>query len=48
MVIVSHDLEVADATYDAIHNAVLTGAYPRTQLDASVQKLLNLSLRYMP
>jgi beta-N-acetylhexosaminidase len=48
MVIVSHDLEVADATYDAIHNAVLTGAYPRAQLDASVQKLLNLSLRYMP
>jgi beta-N-acetylhexosaminidase len=48
MVIVSQDLEVADATYDAIHTAVLTGAYARAQLDASVQKLLNLSLRYMP
>ena len=48
MVIVSHDIAVADATYDAIHMAVLSGRYPRTQLDASVQKLLNLGLRYMP
>lgn len=48
MVIVSHDIAVADATYDAIHQAVISGAYPRTQLDASVQKLLNLGLRYMP
>lgn len=48
MVIVSHDIGVADATYDAIHTAVLDGAYPRTQLDASVQKLLSLGLRYMP
>jgi beta-N-acetylhexosaminidase len=48
MVIVSHDLAVADATYDAIHAAVLTGAYPRDQLDGSVQKLLSLGLRYMP
>jgi beta-N-acetylhexosaminidase len=48
MVIVSHDIGVADATYDAIHAAVLNGAYPRTQLDASVQKLLSLGLRYMP
>jgi beta-N-acetylhexosaminidase len=48
MVIVGHHLDVADATYDAIHAAVLTGAYPRAQLDASVQKLLNLGLRYMP
>jgi beta-N-acetylhexosaminidase len=48
MVMVSHDITAADATYDAIHNAVLTGAYSRAQLDASVQKLLNLSLRYMP
>jgi beta-N-acetylhexosaminidase len=48
MVIVSHDIAVADATYDAIHAAVLSGGYPRAQLDASVQKLLNLGLRYMP
>jgi beta-N-acetylhexosaminidase len=48
MVIVSHDLAVADATYDAIHGAVLSGIYPRTQLDASVQRLLGLGLRFMP
>ena len=48
LVIVSHDIDVADATYDAIHAAVLSGGYPRAQLDASVQKLLNLGLRYMP
>ena len=48
MVIVSHDIAVADATYDAIHAAVQSGAYPRAQLDASVQKLLSLSLRFTP
>ncbi len=48
MAIVSHDLGVADATYDAIHAAVLHGIYRRAQLDASVQKLLNLGLRFMP
>jgi beta-N-acetylhexosaminidase len=48
MVIVSHDIAVADATYDAIHAAVLSGSYSRARLDASVQKLLNLGLRYMP
>jgi beta-N-acetylhexosaminidase len=48
MVIVGHDLDAADAAYDAIHAAVLSGAYSRVQLDASVQKLLNLGLRYMP
>jgi beta-N-acetylhexosaminidase len=48
MVIVSHDIAVADATYDAIRNAVISGTYPRAQLDASVQKLLGLGLRYMP
>ena len=48
MVIVSHDLAVADATYAAIHAAVLSGSYPRAQLDGSVQKLLSLGLRYMP
>src|SRR5439155_12363897 len=48
MAIVSHDLAVADAAYDAIHTAVLDGTYRRAQLDASVQKLLNLGLRFMP
>jgi beta-glucosidase-like glycosyl hydrolase len=48
MVIVSRDIAVADATYAAIHSAVLSGTYPRRQLDASVQKLLSLGLRYMP
>ena len=48
MVIIGHDLNVADATYDAIDAGVLSGAYPRAELDASVQKLLNLGLRYMP
>src|SRR6266700_1815428 len=48
MVIVSHDLAVADATYAAIHLAVLNGTYRRAQLDASVQRLLSLGLRYMP
>jgi beta-N-acetylhexosaminidase len=48
MVIDSHSIEVADVTYDAIRAAVLDGSYPRGQLDASVQKLLNLGLRYMP
>jgi beta-N-acetylhexosaminidase len=48
MVIVSHDIAVADATYAAIHTAVLSGSYPRAQLDASVHKLLSLGLRYMP
>jgi len=48
MVIVSRDIAVADATYAAIHNAVLNGTYPRGQLDASVQRLLSLGLRYMP
>jgi len=48
MVMVSHDIQVADAAYDAIHAAVLDGSYPRAQLDASVGKLLNVGLRYMP
>ncbi|HET9848172.1 MAG TPA: glycoside hydrolase family 3 N-terminal domain-containing protein [Candidatus Dormibacteraeota bacterium] len=48
MVIVSHSIGVADATYDAIHTAVLNATYPRAQLDASVQKLLSLGNRYMP
>ncbi len=48
MVMITHDLIVADATENALHAAVLDGTYPRAQLDASVQKLLNLSLKFMP
>ncbi len=48
MVMVSRDLRIADVTNSAIHAAVLDGTYPRAQLDASVQKLLNLSLKFMP
>jgi len=48
MVLVSHAIAVADATYDAIHAAVLNGSYPRAQLDDSVQRLLSLGLRFMP
>jgi len=45
MVIVSHHLEVADAVYAAIHDAVLGGRYPRRQLDESVRRLLALYAR---
>jgi hypothetical protein len=48
MVLVSHDIALADATYDAIHAAVLDGSYPRAQLDGSMQRLLSLGLRFMP
>jgi glycosyl hydrolase family 3 len=48
MVLVPHDIATADTVYEAIHAAVLDGRYRRSQLDASVQKLLNLSLRFMP
>ncbi len=48
MVIVSHDIGVADAIYDAIHGAVINGDYPRSQLDASVRTLMALQLRFMP
>jgi beta-glucosidase-like glycosyl hydrolase len=48
MVMLSHDLHAADAAYEAIYSAVSTGVYRRSQLDASVQKLLNLGLRFMP
>lgn len=48
MVLVSHDIALADATYDAIYAAVLSGTYPRAQLDGSVQRLLSLGLRFMP
>jgi len=48
MVLISPDIAAADDTYDAIHTAVLSGSYERVKLDASVQRLLSLGLRFMP
>src|SRR5439155_8117639 len=39
MVMVAHHLEVADATYDAIRNAVVSGRLPRARLDEAVATL---------
>jgi beta-N-acetylhexosaminidase len=43
MVMVAHDLSVADATYDAIKVAVKEGRLPRTRLDQAVAALQALS-----
>jgi len=42
MVMVAHDLSVADATYDAIRTAVESGRLPRARLDQSVAALESL------
>ena len=42
MVMVAHDLSVADATYDAIKSAVLSGRLPRARLDAAVASLMSV------
>ena len=42
MVMVAHDLSVADATYDAIKAAVLSGRLPRARLDDAVAALAAL------
>jgi beta-N-acetylhexosaminidase len=39
MVMVAHDLSVADATYDAIKSAVESGRLPRSRLDQAVAAL---------
>jgi beta-N-acetylhexosaminidase len=39
MVMIAHHLDLADATYDAIRNAVLTGQLPRSRLDDAVARL---------
>jgi len=39
MVIVAHHLNVADATYDAIRAAVISGRLPRARLDEAVAAL---------
>ena len=42
MVMVAHDLAVADATYDAIKTAVESGRLPRQRLDEAVAALTSL------
>ena len=42
MVMVAHHLAVADATYDAIKSAVLSGRMPRSRLDEAVATLEEL------
>ena len=42
MVMVAHDLSVADATYVAIKSAVQSGRLPRSRLDSAVSHLLAL------
>jgi beta-N-acetylhexosaminidase len=39
MVMVAHDLAIADATYDAIKGAVVSGRLPRARLDEAVATL---------
>ena len=39
MVMIAHDLGVADATYDAIKAAVSSGRLPRSRLDEAVARL---------
>ena len=43
MVMVAHDLPVADATYDAIKSAVLDGRLSRSRLDSAVSHLQALA-----
>ena len=43
MVMVAHDLSVADATYEAIKSAVESGRLPRQRLDDAVAALTQLS-----
>lgn len=42
MVMVAHDLSVADATYDAIKAAVVSGRLPRQRLDDAVDMLASV------
>jgi beta-N-acetylhexosaminidase len=45
MVMIAHHLDVADATYDAIKGAVLSGRLPRARLDEAVSALQALPSR---
>jgi beta-N-acetylhexosaminidase len=45
MVMIAHHLDVADATYDAIRDAVLSGRLPRSRLDDAVATLQALPIR---
>ena len=42
MVMIAHDIAVADATYDAIMAAVVSGRLPRSRLDEAVAALTSL------
>jgi beta-N-acetylhexosaminidase len=44
MVMVAHDLAVADQVFDAIKAAVLSGRLPRSRLDEAVSRLAALPL----
>ena len=43
MVMVAHDIAVADATFEAIKAAVQSGRLPRARLDGAVQRLAELA-----
>ena len=45
MVMIAHHIDVADATYDAIKAAVISGRLPRSRLDDAVSALQALQVR---
>ncbi len=45
MAMIAHDQGVADQAWDLVRQAVLSGAYPRSRLDASVTRLLAVQAR---
>jgi hypothetical protein len=45
MVMIAHHLDVADATFDAIKGAVVSGRLPRARLDDAVSALQALPSR---
>jgi beta-N-acetylhexosaminidase len=45
MVMIAHHIDVADATYDAIKAAVISGRLPRSRLDDAVSALQALPVR---
>jgi beta-N-acetylhexosaminidase len=45
MVMIAHHLDVADATFDAIKAAVMSGRLPRARLDEAVSALQDLPSR---
>jgi beta-N-acetylhexosaminidase len=45
VVMIAHHIKVADATYDAIKAAVISGRLPRSRLDDAVSALQALPVR---